>query len=108
MSDVTLDIIMQAVEAQTALLNSLCDAFKELGNRDIELADGLVDLERRLAFVAGRARTIMAMKATTRTTKCLRCSAEFANEPGPQLCGPCWTELGRPERYLEPVPPIGA
>lgn len=108
MSDDPLETILLAVEAQTALLNTLCDSVKELGSRDIELADGLVDLERRLNFITNRARVLFTMKASTRTTDCLRCGATFAAEPGPELCGPCWTELGRPERYLAPVPPIGA
>lgn len=108
MIDGDLATVLLAIEAQTALLESVCDGIKELGARDIELADNIIDLERRLVFIAGRSRTLMAMKAVTRTTTCLRCRCEFANEPGPALCGPCWTELGRPERYLEPVPPMGA
>ena len=100
--------LLAAMEAQTTLSRELLDALKATNDRQADLGDELLDLERRLTFIAGRARVLFSMKASTRTTDCLRCGATFASEPGPELCGPCWTELGRPERYLAPVPPIGA
>lgn len=104
----TLEAIATAVEAQTALLESVVANLRELGERDIELADNIIDLERRLGYITRRSRVVLNMKACDATTDCLRCGATFAAESGPELCGPCWTELGRPERYLAPVPPIGA
>lgn len=108
MSDTAIATLIEAIEAQSGVCRQLLEAFRESGRRDIELADNIIDLERRLAFTANRARLLLNMKACTLTTRCLRCNAMFATEPGPELCGPCWTELGRPERYLTPVPPIGA
>jgi len=95
--------ILEAVEALAHVNRELVDTCKQLMDRDSELGDGLVDLERRLSFVTGRARLLFSMKAATLTTSCRRCGTTFAKEPGPELCGPCWTELGRPERYLETI-----
>jgi hypothetical protein len=100
--------LLAAMEAQTTLSRELLDALKATNDRQADLGDEVLDLANRLTFIASRARVLLMMKAATATLDCLRCGATFAGEPGPQLCGPCWTELGRPERYLEPVPPIGA
>lgn len=97
--------ILAAVEASATVSRELVDICKTLMHRDAELGDGLVDLERRLSFVANRSRLIFLMKASTLETTCLRCGSVFAKEPGPELCGPCWTELGRPTLYLVPVTP---
>lgn len=104
----SLAAIVAAMEEQAKLLADVIDTAKTLMGRDVELQDGLVDLSSRLAFHSQRARLLYSMKACTLTTKCLRCGTVFANEPGPELCGPCWSELGQPERYLAPVPPLGA
>jgi hypothetical protein len=103
-----IELLLQAVEQQAALSRELLAALKRVHSHEEELGDSIVDLERRLTFIANRARLLFSMKAATLTTDCLRCGSTFATEPGPELCGPCWTELGRPERYLAPVPPIGA
>lgn len=34
---------------------------------------------------------------------CLECGGLFASEPGPQLCGRCWSLLGRPSVWPEPA-----
>lgn len=99
----SLKLLMQAVEESVGATRNLIDAYKELAGRDVELADNLIDLQSQITFVASRSRLLLNMKAATLTTKCLRCGTLFAREPGPELCGPCWTELGRPERYLAPV-----
>lgn len=101
---VGIEAILTALEAQSLVCRELIDLAKLQGERQTELQDGLADLERRLSFVAGRSRLLHNMKGATLTTKCARCRAEFATEPGPPLCGPCWTELGRPDRYLSSVP----
>lgn len=100
--------ILEATEANAKVVAEVIDTLKTLMGRDIELQEGIAELEGRLAFHTQRARLLYSMKACTLTTKCLRCGTVFATEPGPELCGPCWSELGRPERYLSPVPPPGA
>lgn len=100
--------ILAAIEEQAKLSRELLNALQGLHDADAETRDAVVDLDGRLAAVTRRARLLFSMKAATLTTDCLRCGSTFASEPGPELCGPCWTELGRPERYLAPVPPIGA
>lgn len=96
--------ILTAVEASAECSRELVNTCKALMHRDEELGDGLADLERRLSFVATRSRVILLMKASTLETTCLRCGAVFAKEPGPELCGPCWTELGRPTLFSVPAP----
>jgi hypothetical protein len=100
--------ILEAIEAQALVVGDVVSTLKTMMGRDTELQDGIAELGTRLDFHANRARLLYSMKACTLTTKCLRCGAVFAEEPGPALCGPCWTELGRPAVYLHPVPPIGA
>lgn len=100
--------ILEAIEAQALVVSDVVDTLKTMMGRDVELQDGIAELDTRLGFHAQRARLLYSMKAATLTTKCLRCGCTFAEEPGPALCGPCWTELGRPAVYLHPVPPIGA
>lgn len=78
-------------------------AIVELRDRDEELGEGIAEIGRLVTSGIVRAGTIARMKAATFTTVCARCAAEFANEPGPPLCGPCWVELGKPERYLVPL-----
>lgn len=82
-------------------------ALRDLAERDEELAEGIAALSNRIEAVHRRGRLIYLMKAAMLTTTCLRCGSEFASEPGPALCGPCWCELGKPDRYLEAVQPKG-
>jgi hypothetical protein len=100
--------ILEAIEAQALVLADIVTTLKAGMSRDVELQDGIAELDTRLGHHASRARLLYSMKACTLTSKCLRCGTVFAAEPGPALCGPCWTELGRPDVYLHPVPPIGA
>lgn len=103
--DRLLERLIAVTESNVEIVNTLIGLTGSLKQRDEELGDGLADLDRRLSFITSRARLVFSMKATTLTLTCLRCACEFATEPGPQLCGPCWTELGRPDRYLAAVAP---
>lgn len=105
MSTEALSKILEALETQATLNRAFVEANTAMNERLLELADNIIDLSRRIEFVARRAALIMGMKAVTLTTECRRCGTHFAQEPGPELCGPCWTELGRPERYLANVTP---
>jgi hypothetical protein len=104
----SLAVMVEALEAQASTVSSVIEAVKELMARDLELQEGLVDIATMLDRHASRARLLYSMKASTLTTTCLRCGTAFASEPGPALCGPCWTELGRPNVYLSSVPTPGA
>lgn len=87
--------------SETALVHA--KAIRALQDRDAELGDAIVELSARIDREVRPAGVIARMKAATNTSVCARCGDEFAHEPGPPLCGPCWVELDRPERYLIPV-----
>lgn len=85
--------LVEVVETEHENLAATIARTEELAGDVAELG---VKLERFHLIVGA----VLNMKAARLTSTCLRCGATLCTEPGPQLCGPCWTELGRPERYL--------
>jgi len=98
-----LEQLLAAIEMQSETMREMLDVMKLLRERVDELQEGEADLHVQLDRHARRARLLYSMKAITLTSTCQRCGTEFAREPGPMLCGPCWCELGKPERYLAPT-----
>lgn len=37
---------------------------------------------------------------------CVACGGTYGAEPGPQLCGPCWIDRGRPDIWPRPITPF--
>lgn len=101
-----------AMEQQTEVAGELVELVKAHGatlrEHDAQL-DRLEEYVAELALGLGetrrRAGLILRMKAATLTLTCLHCGNDYAREAGVQLCGPCWVELGKPERYLKPAEP---
>lgn len=107
-----LQALLGAAELQTGLLGDHLELLK-LHARELERHEGrLGELEEawasatlELGRLTRRCRLVLNMKAATLTLTCLRCGNDYAREAGVQLCGPCWVELGKPERYLRPAEP---
>lgn len=104
--------MMHATELHTevtreaiTLLKTHGATLREHERRLDELEESVASMMIELGRITRRARLLVNMKAATLTSTCLRCGNDYASEAGPQLCGHCWVELGKPERYLAPAEP---
>lgn len=97
-------VIAGGVE-QAAATRGLLAIAGEQRKRINALEEAWGDTLLEVGSLTRRSRLVANMKAATITLTCLKCGAEFAREAGPQLCGPCWCDLGKPDRYLATVPP---
>jgi hypothetical protein len=95
--------LIDAMEQQSGLSRELLNVAKAQAERLGELEENYADLMLEVGRLTRRARLLVNMKASTLTMTCRKCGNEYAREAGPELCGPCWVELGRPERYLSPA-----
>lgn len=95
--------LVSAMEQQSGLCRELLDLAKLQRGRIEELEEAWASLTLEVGRLSRRSRLVVNMKAASLTSTCQKCGAEFASEAGPMLCGPCWCELGKPERYLTPT-----
>jgi hypothetical protein len=95
--------LVSAMEQQSGLCRELLDLAKLQGGKIAELEEAWASLTLEVGRLSRRSRLVVNMKAASLTSTCQKCGAEFATEAGPMLCGPCWCELGKPERYLTPT-----
>lgn len=107
-----LQAMVAAMEQQSSLSREQLELLKlhgtaldSHGGRLDELEEAWASATLALGQLTRRSRLILNMKAATLTLTCLHCGGEYVQEPGVQLCGPCWCNLGKPERYLRPAPP---
>lgn len=107
-----LQAMVAAMEQQSSLAGEQLELLKSHGatladheRRVDELEEAWASATLALGSLTRRCRLVLNMKAATLTLTCLHCGSEFAKEAGPQLCGPCWCSLGKPERYLRPADP---
>lgn len=107
-----LQAVLDVLEQQARLAASHLELFEAHGaslrehdRRLDELEESWSSLTLAVGELTRRARLVLNMKAATLTLTCLHCGNEYAREAGVQLCGPCWVNLGKPERYLRPAEP---
>jgi hypothetical protein len=107
-----LQALVAAMELQAGLAGDQLELLKQHGEllrdhdrRVDELEEAWASATLELGRLTRRCRLVLNMKAATLTLTCLHCGNDYAREAGVQLCGPCWVELGKPERYLRPAEP---
>jgi hypothetical protein len=93
--------LLGAMELQTGSTAELLEIARLQRQRIEELEEAWSSLVLEVGNLSRRARLLTNMKAATLVTTCRKCGNDFAREAGPELCGPCWIALGKPERYLE-------
>lgn len=100
MDDADLETAILAIvglcEQQRDLSADFLETLKIHRRRMDAIEATLDDALASLMNVPASIRLLLAMKASTLTMTCAKCGTEYAKEPGPELCGPCWVAAGRP------------
>lgn len=83
--------------AELERLGELTAAVARLAEETADQAETIAALANRQSSLYAGLRPLMLSKAAAGAMICADCGGEYASEPGPPLCGSCWSRHGRPD-----------